>query len=92
MDLNKKRDLAKSVDSLEDLMKDNDKINDIYNDSIDALKTYDRDAILEKAIDLADKGDLEEASKLLEFLVVWDDNIREDYAYKLSLWKQDLSM
>lgn len=92
MDLNKKRDLAKSVDSLEDLMKGNDKINDIYNDSIDALKTYDRDAILEKAIDLADKGDLEEASKLLEFLVVWDDNIREDYAYKLSLWKQDLSM
>ena len=64
----------------------------MYKDSIARLKTYDKDKIMEKAIDLADNGNLVEASKLLEFLVVYDDEIKEEYSYKLSLWKQDLVM
>ena len=92
IDLNKNRDLRQSIDLLENLMNENDKINDMYKDSIARLKTYDKDKIMEKAIDLADNGNLVEASKLLEFLVVYDDEIKEEYSYKLSLWKQDLVM
>ena len=47
---------------------------------------------MERALALADDGELIEASKLLEFLVVYDEDIKDKYAYKLSLWKQDLSM
>ena len=70
----------------------NNKINEIYKGSIDTLKTYDKNQIMERALALADDGELIEASKLLEFLVVYDEDIKDKYAYKLSLWKQDLSM
>ena len=92
IDLNKNKDFIISINRLENLMDRNDKIRDIYKDSIDTLKSYDEDRILNEAIDLADRGNLIDASKLLELLVVYDDEIRKDYAYKLSLWKQDLSM
>lgn len=92
IDLNKNKDFIISVNRLENLMDRNDKIRDIYKDSIDTLKSYDEDRILNEAIDLANNGNLIEASKLLELLVVYDDEIRKDYAYKLSLWKQDLNM
>ena len=92
IDLNKNKDFIISINRLENLMDRNDKIRDIYKDSIDTLKSYDEDRILNEAIDLANNGNLIDASKLLELLVVYDDEIRKDYAYKLSLWKQDLSM
>ena len=96
IDLDKNKDnenaLTEAVDSLEKLMNENDNIKNIYNDSFEVLKKCDKNTILEESINLADKGDLIEASKLLEFLVVYDNDIKDKYAYKLSLWKQDLSM
>ncbi len=95
IDLNINNDLKRAIDSLENQMMENNgnnKINDIYKHSIDALKTYDKDLILKKVLNLADEGNLVEASKLLEFLVVSDDDIRNHYEYKLYLYKQDLSM
>ena len=81
-----------AIDSLENLMNENDMINDIYKDSINILRGCDEEDILTQTLSLAEKGELVEASKSLEFLVVYDENIREDYAYKLSLYKQDLRM
>ena len=101
IDLEKNKNLNKAVDALDDLMNDdgdnmsinkNNKINEIYKGSIDTLKTYDKEKIMERALALADDDELIEASKLLEFLVVYDEDIKDKYAYKLSLWKQDLSM
>ena len=92
IDLEKDKNLKRAIDSLEKLMDENDRINDLYKDSMDILKSYDEDEILSQTLSLAENGDLVEASKSLEFLVVYDEDIRENYAYKLSLYKQDLSM
>ena len=92
IDLGKDKDLKMAIDSLENLMNENDRIYDTYKDSINILRCCDEDDILTQTLSLAEKGELVEASKPLEFLVVYDENIREDYSYKLSLYKQDLRM
>ena len=92
IDLDKDKDLKRAINALENLMQSDDRINDIYKDSIDTLRTFDKNRILEESIALSKKNKLVDSSKLLEFLVVSDDDIRKDYAYKLSLYKQDMRM
>ena len=92
IDLEKDKDLKGSIEALDKLMERDDRINEIYKDSIDILRTCDKNTILEESIALSKKNKLVDSSKLLEFLVVSDDDIRKDYAYKLSLYKQDVRM
>ena len=81
IDLDKDKDLKRAINALENLMQSDDRINDIYKDSIDTLRTFDKNRILEESIALSKKNKLVDSSKLLEFLVVSDDDIRKDYAY-----------
>lgn len=84
--------LVRAVRDLEDLM---DKHKIIYNDYIrviNTLKTYSIDEILNEALRLADSNSLVDASRLMEFAVVADRDVRAKYAYKLSLLKQNMEM
>ena len=92
IELNKDKDLKGAINALKSLMQSDDRVNDIYKDSIDTLMTFDKNRILEESNALAKMNKLVDASKLLEFLVVSDDEIRKDYEYKLSLYKQDINM
>lgn len=92
IDLEKHGSLFKSVVLLENLMDTNDEIKNLYKNLIPSLKTYSVDEIVTEALRLANLNDLTHAANLMEFAVVFDDEIRSKYAYKLSLWKQNMKM
>ncbi|WP_298523250.1 Hsp70 family protein [uncultured Methanobrevibacter sp.] len=92
IDLEKHGSLFKSVVLLENLMENNNEINNLYKNLIPILKTYSVDEIVTEALRLANLNDLTQAANLMEFAVVFDDEIRFKYAYKLSLWKQNMKM
>lgn len=77
---------------MEDLINTNKQIGQQYHNVIGILKTYSANEILNESIRLAENGNYEDASRLLEFAVVYDKRIEKEYSYKLSLWKQNLQM
>ncbi|SDA48424.1 Hsp70 family protein [Methanobrevibacter millerae] len=92
IDLEKHGSLFKSVVLLESLMDRNDEIKKFYKDIIPILKTYSIEEIVVEAIRLVNSNNLMNAANLMEFAVVCDANIKSKYAYKLSLWKQNMKM
>lgn len=92
IDLAKYGNLIKAVLSLEDLMASNSQIEKIYSNIINTLKTYSTEEIIADAIRLAGINQLADAANLMEFAVVGDVRARAKYAYKLSLWKQNMKL
>lgn len=90
IELSKQGNLIKAVISLERLMESDENINEIYVNIINTLKTYSVEEIVARAIHLVNMNNLVDASNLMEFAVVCDSKIRDKYAYKLSLWKQNM--
>lgn len=91
-ELEEVNNLFESVKKLEDLINTNKQIGQQYHNVIGILKTYSANEILNESIRLAENGNYEDASRLLEFAVVYDKRIEKEYSYKLSLWKQNLQM
>lgn len=92
IELSKQGNLIKAVISLERLMESDENINEIYVNIINTLKTYSVEEIVARAIHLVNMNNLVDASNLMEFAVVCDSKIRDKYAYKLSLWKQNMKL
>ena len=91
-ELEQNNNLFDSIKKLEDLMNTDKQIGQQYHNIIGILKTYSPNEILNESIRLADNENYEDASRLLEFVVVYDKRIEKEYSYKLSLWKQNLQM
>ena len=92
IDLERHGSLFKSVVLLEDLMDKNNEIKNRYKDIIPTLKTYSVDEIVAESLRLANLNNLTRAADLMEFAVVCDLEIKSKYAYRLSLWKQNMKM
>lgn len=92
IDLEKHGSLFKSVVLLESLMDKNDEIERLYENLIPTLKSYSVDEIVVESIRLAKFNNLTEAANLMEFAVVCDAKAKSEYAYRLSLWKQNMRM
>ena len=91
-DLAKYGNLIKAVISLEDLMESNRKVQDTYANIINTLKTFSLEEIVNESIRLVNLNNLADASNLMEFAVVCDSRLKSKYAYKLSLWKQNMKL
>lgn len=92
MDLSKYSNLIKAVIDLENLMDSNETVREMYSDVIATLKTFSLDEIVNEAIRLSNLNNLDGASKLMEFAVVYNPDIKSKYSYKLSLWKQNINL
>ncbi|WP_407375881.1 Hsp70 family protein [Methanobrevibacter sp.] len=92
IDLESHGSLFKSVVLLENLMDSNFEIKKIYKPLLATLKTYSIDEIVAGAIRLVHMNELTAGANLMEFAVVCDSAVREKYAYKMSLWKQNMKM
>ena len=92
IDLEKHGSLFKSVVLLESLMEKNDEIESLYKNIIPTLKSYSVDEIVVESIRLAKLNNFIEAANLMEFAVVCDAEVKSKYAYRLSLWKQNMGM
>lgn len=97
LNLSKDHDLDKAVDSLEELINQNNEIKKEYGPIIDTLKTKDIDTIEKESLKLRRKSNYNidnifKASKLMEFIVLADENKKDEYSSKLSLWKRGLAM
>lgn len=92
IDLKNHRSLFKSVALLENLMDSSPEIRNLYKNIIPTLKTYSIEEIVVEAIRLVNMNNLSDGANLMEFAVVCDARIRQKYAYKLSLWKQNMRM
>ena len=95
--LSKDHDLDKAVNSLQDLINQNNEIKKKYGPLLDILKTNDIDTIEKESLKLRRKSNYNidnifEASKLMEFIVLADENKKKKYSSKLSLWKRGLAM
>lgn len=92
IDLESHGNLFKSVALLEDLMDTSPEIEKRYRNILPALKSYSVDEIVVEAVSLVKSNNLFEAANLMEFAVVSNSEIRKKYAYKMSLWKQNMKM
>lgn len=92
IDLERHGSLFKCVDMLEELMESNEEIQRLYKNILPTLKTYSVDEIVIEAIRLVNLNNLSEGANLMEFAVILDADVREKYSYKLSLWKQNMTM
>ena len=92
IDLNRYNNLIKAVISLENLMQSNEFINDIYAEVINTLKTFSINEIIDESLRLANLNYLSDAALLMEFAVVYNSDIKREYAYQLSLWKQNIKL
>ncbi len=92
IDLERQGSLFKSVEMLEKLMESNVEIQELYRNILPTLKTCSVDEIVIEAIRLVGLNDLSEGANLMEFAVILDADIRKNYSYKLSLWKQNMVM
>lgn len=88
--LEKERNLAEAVVSLEKLMGESSKINETYRNVINVLKTYSVDEILSESMCLLNSNKFSDASALLEFAVVADSTVKSEYDYDLLLCKQNM--
>ncbi len=91
IELSEDGNLVKAVLSLEELMDSNSHINSIYSSIISILKTFSIEEIVSQSVNLVKLNNLVDASNLMEFAVVLDSNIRDEYEYRLSLWKQNIN-
>lgn len=97
LDLSEEANLKEAVDFLEELINKYSIIKDSYSDLIDILKTYDINTIVDESLKLRKDSNLDfdkifEASRLMEFAVLADEDIKKKYSSKVSLWKRGLSM
>ena len=92
IDLERHGSLFKAVALLEKLMESNGEIRKLYRDILPTLKTYSVDEIVIEAVRLVNLNDLSAGANLMEFAVIMDAGVRRKYAYKLSLWKQNMKM
>ena len=92
IDLENHRSLFKAVKLLENLMDSSAEIKEIYKNILPVLRTCSIEEIVVEAIRLIDGNNFSDGANLMEFAVVCDSQIREEYAYKLSLWKQNMKM
>ena len=92
IDLAKYGNLIKAVISLEELMDSNRRVHDDYINVINTLKTFSVEEIVNESVRLVNLNNLGDASKLMEFAVVCDSRVKSKYAYKLSLWKQNMKL
>lgn len=96
-DLAETKELTEAVDSLIDIMDDYPYINEMYADNIDLLKTGDANRIADECAEIVKKNRWDaskkiEIARIMEFAVLADDDIKEKYSPRLSLWKRGLSM
>jgi len=92
IDLSVNGNLIKAVIGLEELMKSNKYINKMYSRIINTLKTYSTEEIAAEAVRLVNLNHLIDGANLMEFAVIKDVSIRSGYAYKMSLWKQNMKL
>lgn len=92
IDLERHGSLFKSVVLLENLMDTSLEIKRLYKDIVPTLKSYSIDEIVVEAIRLVNLNNLSSGANLMEFAVVADSQVRQKYAYKMSLWKQNMKM
>lgn len=92
IDLAAKGNLIKAVLDLEELMNSNRYVNDMYSRIINTLKTYSAEEIAAEAVRLVGLNHLIDGANLMEFAVIKDPSIRLEYAYKMSLWKQNMKL
>ena len=92
IDLERHGSLIRAVALLEKLMESNREIRRIYTDILPTLKTYSVDEIIIEAIRLVNLNDLSSGANLMEFAVILDAKARKEYAYKMSLWKQNMKL
>lgn len=92
IDLERHGSLFKAAVLLEKLMESNAEVKKLYKDILPTLKTYSVDEIVIEAIRLVNLNNLSAGANLMEFAVILDAQVREKYAYKLSLWKQNMKM
>ncbi len=92
IDLERHGSLFKAVVLLEKLMESNREIRKLYKNILPTIMTYSVDEIVIEAIRLVNLNNLSEGANLMEFAVILDAEVREKYAYKLSLWKQNMKM
>ena len=92
IDLENHGSLFKSVVLLENLMDSNSEIKKLYKNILPVLKTYSVDEIVVEAIRLVNLNQLLDGANLMEFAVVVNSQIRDKYAYKMALWKQNMIM
>ena len=96
-ELNLNKNLKEAIESLKDLMEEYMCLKDIYNSIIEILETSDVNKIVEESFKIIKKDKWDDfniirASRLMEFAVLSDDDIKTKYYVKLSLWKRGLSM
>ena len=92
IDLAKHKSLFKAVESLEGLIQSSSQLDNIYRDILPILKTCSVEEIVAEATRLADDNSLYAAACLMEFAVAINSQIRERYAYRMSMWKQNMKM
>ena len=92
IDLSAQGNLIKAVIELEELMDSNKHINKMYCRIINTLKTYSVEEIATEAVRLVNLNHLIDGANLMEFAVIKDASIRAKYAYKMSLWKQNMKL
>ncbi|WP_298523269.1 serine/threonine-protein kinase [uncultured Methanobrevibacter sp.] len=96
-DLEESKDLTEAVNSLVDIMENYPYINEMYEDNINILKTLDANKIADESAKIIKKNKWDaskkiEMARIMEFAVLADDDVKEKYSAKLSLWKRGLSM
>jgi serine/threonine-protein kinase len=96
-ELDENKNLSNAVESLGDVMDDYSYIKEMYEPHMAILKRNDVAEIVDKSNQIVNKNKWEGskiigASKLLEFAVLADDDVKDKYAARLSLWKRGLSM
>lgn len=92
IDLESHGSLYNAVVMLESLMESSSEIERLYAGILPALKSYSVEEIVVEAVRLVNSNNLSDGANLMEFAVVCDAKIRQKYAYKLSLWKQNMRM
>lgn len=96
-ELSENKNIDETVRLLNDLMENYSYINEMYEPFIDILNRHDVNEIVNESLKLIKKYKWDDSKKievarLMEFAVLTDDDVKDKYAVKLSLWKRGLSM
>lgn len=96
-ELSENKNIDETVRLLNDLMENYSYINEMYEPFIDILNRHDVNEIVNESLKLIKKYKWDDSKKievarLMEFAVLTDDDVKDKYAIKLSLWKRGLSM
>ena len=96
-ELSENKNIDEAVSLLNDLMEEYSYINEMYEPFMDILNRHDVDEIVNESLKLIKKYKWDDSKKievarLMEFAVLTDDDVKDKYSVKLSLWKRGLSM